>query len=239
MYSRIKLSSRLAMSNSYIKILPDLTAMIFLIFIFSVCNLVLNTVAGIKYFFLIPICTLLAFVLIISPIRIRMETKHFLFARGLKSLRIKPGFLKSLVFYPAIFCLRLFWFAVFEAIPITGAVMLYFYLTQNSLSAKATMVLFTCIAVLGFIGFGFYCVFIQRYSQSAFYLVCYKDFSVSDAIRESVRKTQNNLVDILLFKISFLPWFLLSASIVPMLFVIPYYKQSLTIYFINKTGCSR
>ena len=227
------------MSNSYIKILPDLTAMIFVVFSFSVCNFVLNTLADNKYFILIPIVSLLAFILIISPLRFRMESKHFLLARGLKNLRIKTDFLKSLVFYPAVFCLKLFWLAVYETVPIMGAMALYFYLTQKSMSAKATAVLVTGIAFLAILGIGFYSVFIQRYSQAAFYLVCYKDFSVFDAIRESVRKTRNNLADILLFKISFLPWFLLSVTIIPMLFVIPYYKQSLTQYFINKIGCSR
>ena len=221
------------------KILPDLTVMIFVVFVFSVCNFVLNTVVDNKHFIFIPTVSLLIFVFVISPLRFRMESKHFMFARGLKNLKIKTDFLKSLVFYPAVFCLKTFWFAVFEAVPITGAVALCFYLTQKSMSAKATVVLVICIAILGIIGIGFYSVFVQRYSQAAFYLVCYKDFSVFDAIRESVRKTRNNLADILLFKISFLPWFLLSAAIVPMLFVVPYYKQSLTLYFINKTGCGR
>ncbi len=227
------------MSNSYIKILPDLTAMIVAVFAFSICNFVLNTVGDNEYFILIPTVTLFAFILIISPLRFRMESKHFLLARGLKNLRIKTDFLKSLIFYPAVFCLKLFWFAVFETVPATGTAVLYFYLTRKSMSAKATAVFVTGIAILAILGIGFYSVFIQRYSQSAFYLVCYKDFSASDAIRESVRKTRNNLADILLFKISFLPWLLLSAAIVPMLFVIPYYKQSLTLYFINQTGCSR
>lgn len=238
MYSRIKLSSRLTLSKSYLKILPDLTVIIFAVFVFSLCNSVLNSFEYNGYFFIVPIVSLLIFILITSPLRLHMESKHFVLARGLKNIRIKTSFIKSLIYYPIIFCLKTFWFAVFEAVPITGAVMLYFYLLQNSLSAKATAVFVICIALLGILGFGFYFVFIQRYSESAFYLVCYEEFSAFDAIRESVRKTENNLVDILFFKLSFLPWFLLSIAVVPMLFVIPYYKQSLTMYFINQKRCS-
>ena len=239
MYSRIKLSSRLTLSKSYLKILPDLTVIIFAVFLFSLCNSVLNYFEYNGYFFLIPIVSLLIFNLITSPLRFHLESKHFALARGLKNIRIKMSFMKSLIYYPIIFCIKTFWFAVFEAIPITGAVTLYFYLFQKSLSAKATAVFVICIVILALLGFGFYAVFIQRYSESAFYLVCYKEFSSFDAIRESVRKTENNLADILLFKLSFLPWFLLSVAVVPMLFVIPYYKQSLTLYFINQKRCSR
>lgn len=243
MFSRIKLSARLALSGAYLKILPLLTLIIFAVFIFTVCNPILNMfVDSNLFFFIFLIASLIAFVLIVSPARLRLETKHFMLARGMKNIKVRTGvsgFGKSLIFYPLVFCIKLFWFSVFEAVPISAAIMLYFYLNRESLSLKASVVICVGTVILFVAGLIFYSVFVQRYSESAFYLACYEDFSVFDAIGESVRKTKDGLVEILLFKLGFLPWFLLCIGIVPMLFVIPYYKQSMTLFFINKTRCSR
>lgn len=239
MYSRFKLSARLALSGSYLKILPVLTFIIFNVFIFSFINPAFDRFVDIKYISAVfSVVTLILCVFITSPARLHLEAKHYMLARGMKNMKMKKGFGKSLLFYPIVFCLKLFWLAVFEAVPVSGAVMLYFYLSEKSLSAKATVTFLICISVLTVAGIGFYSVFIQRYSKSAFYLACYEDFSVFDAIGESVRKTRGSLCEILFFKLGFLPWFLLCIGIVPMLFVIPYYKQSLTLYFLNKTRCS-
>ncbi len=242
MHSRIKLSARFCLNNSYFKILPLLTVMILAVFIFSLFNYAANMVADGYVFILFPIISLVLFIFITAPVRFGMENKHFMLARGLKNTKSITGFSvlkKSLLFYPAIFLIKTFWLAVFEAIPISATAILNFYLRNNSLSMKATVTFLICIIILTVVGVIFYSVFVQRYSETAFYLICYEDFSVSDAIRESVRKTRAVLCEILLLKLSFLPWFLLCTAIVPMLFVIPYYKQTLTLYFINRTRCSR
>ena len=239
MYSRLKLSARLALNGSYLKILPLITLIIFVVFIFSVINFVVNGIVDIKYFpAVFASVSLLVYLIIISPVRLRIEIRHFMLARGMKNIKVKTQFVKSLVFYPIVFCLKMFWFAVFEAVPLSCAMFLHFYLSEKSLSAKATVTFIVCIAVLAVVGLGFYLVFVQRYSESEFYLASYEDFTALDAIRESVRKTRGNLCGILFFKLGFIPWFLLCAGIAPMLFVIPYYKQSLTLYFINRTRCS-
>lgn len=238
MYSRLKLSARLALSGSYLKILPLLTFLIFTVFVFSILNPAVTKLIDAKYFLLVfSVVSLAFFVFIISPARLRLEIRHFMLARGMKNMNVRTGstgLKKSLIFYPLLFCIKSFWFAVFEAVPVSGALMLYLYLNEKSLSAKATVVFLVCIAVLAVSGIGFYSVFIQRYSKAAFYLVCYEDFSALDAIKESVRKTRGNLCETLLFKLGFLLWFLLCAGIVPMLFVIPYYKQSLVCFFLNQ-----
>lgn len=225
------------MSNSYFKILPLLTLIIFSVFAFSLCNPLADIWIDNKIILLLfPVLSLFIFVLVTSPARLFLEIRHFLLATGRKSERIKfgiSGIKKSCVFYAVLLCLKAFWFAVFEAIPIMSSIIFYCYLSENSLGAKAVTVVCVCIAFLAVSGFGFYSVFIQRYSKSAFYLACYDDFNALDAIGESVRKTRDKLCEILLFKLGFLPWFLLCIGIAPMLFVIPYYKQSLTIYFLK------
>lgn len=238
MYSRIKLSARVILSGSYFKILPLLTLIIFSVCIFTVCNSVLGIFIDRNELFLaVSAVTFIAFVMIVSPARLHLETRHFMLARGMKNIKSGTGvsgFGKSLFFYPLIFCIKLFWFAVFEAVPISSAVILYFCLNNNPLSLKAFVVICIGTVFLAVVGLGFYSVFIQRYSKASFYLVCYDDFSPLDAIGESVRRTKDSLTDILIFKLGFLPWFLLCIGIVPSLFVIPYYKQSLILFFINK-----
>ncbi len=236
MYSRIKLSARCCLNNSYFKILPLLTLMIFAVFIFSLCNSAANIFFDEYIFILFPVLSLLVFVLITSPVRFSMETKYFMLARGIRNAKTITGFSglkKSLLFYPAIFLIKTFWLTVFEAIPVSSAIILYFYLRNNSLSMKAAVTFLACVVILAIVGMVFYSVFIQRYSKAAFYLVCYEGFSVLDALKESKRKTQNSLCEILLFKLSFLPWFMLCIGIVPILFVIPYYKQSLILYCLK------
>lgn len=237
MYSRIKLSARLALSGSYLKTLPLLTLIMFTAFVFMLSNPIFNMFVDVRYYSVIfAVASVAVFLMVVSPARLRLETKHFFLARGMKNIRVKTGvsgFAKSLVFYPLILCLKLFWLLVFEAVPFFSTVTLFYYLNGNSLSFKAFVVICVGIVILAAAGIGFYSVFIQRYSKAAFYLACYEDFSAFDAIGESVRKTRNSLVDILLFKLGFLPWFLLCIGIVPMLFVIPYYKQSLTLYHLK------
>ena len=237
MNSRIKLSARLALRNSYLKILPLLTLIVFSVFVFSLFNPLADIRINNKYvLILFSVLSFLLFVLITAPARFWLEIKHFLLANGRKSERIKlgiSGIKKSCVFYTVLLCVKTFWFTVFEAIPVTASVFFYGYLSRNSLSVKAVTVIGTCIVFLAVSGFCFYSVFIQRYSKSAFYLACYENFNSFDAISESVRKTQGRLGKILLFKLGFLPWFLLCIGIAPMLFVIPYYRQSLTIYFLK------
>lgn len=237
MYSRIKLSARLALNGSYLKTLPLLTLIIFASFVFMLSNPIFNMFVGIKYYSVIfAVISFAVLIMIVSPARLRLETKHFMLARGMKNIKIRTGlsgFGKSLVFYPLLFCLKIFWLAVFETVPVSSAVLFYFYLSENSLSLRAFSVLCVGIIILAAAGLGFYFVFIQRYSKAAFFLACYEDFSPIDAIKESIRKTKESLADILLFKLGFLPWFMLCIGIVPMLFVIPYYKQSLVHYFIK------
>ncbi len=225
------------MSNFYLEILPLLTLIIFSVFAFSLCNPLADIWINDKnILILFPILSLLLFVLVTAPARLCLEIKHFLLATGRKSERIKfgiSGIKKSCIFYTVLLCIKTFWFAVFEAIPITASIIFYFYLSENSLGVKAVAVICGCIVFIAVLGLGFYSVFVQRYSKSAFYLACYEDFTAFDAIGESVRKTRNRLGEILLFKLGFLPWFLLCIGIAPLLFVIPYYKQSLTIFFIK------
>ena len=239
MNSRIKLSARAALSGSHFRIMPLVTAIIFFVFIFSVCNAFINSFFAFASKYALAAVSALSLVLavvLISPLRLRLEIKHLLLARRIKpAARIRLGFsgwLKSCGMCICLFLLRLFWLCVFELVPASALTVFIIYNSKEAVSLRAAYAVLIGAAVLGGIGFCFYFLFIQRYSKAMFYLACFKDMSVVDAVEESVRKTGNSLADIALFKLGFQPWFLLSVAVVPLLFVIPYYKQSITCRFL-------
>lgn len=239
MNSRIKLSARAALNGSQLKIVPSVTAVMFLVLLFSVCNAAVNAFFSAEYILVaFSALSLVLAVALISPLRLRLEIKHLLLARRINpSAKINLGFkgaLKSCGMCVCLFLLKLFWLAVFELIPILAAAVFFLYSAEEAISFKAACVILFGISALAVIGLCFYFLFIQRYSKAMFYLACFKDMSVIDAIEESVRKTKNSLADILLFKLGFAPWFLLCIAVIPALFVVPYYKQSLMCYFLYK-----
>lgn len=241
MNARIKLSARAALYGAQIKIIPIVTAIMLLTLIFSLCNAAVNSFAPVdkRYFFLVfSAASLSIFLFAVSPLRLLLEIRHLLLARGKRALgQIRMGFsgiLKSCGMSALLFVLKLFWIAVFEGIPVSAAVIFFFYNSKESVSLKAAYAVWVGIFALAAAGLLFFLLFIQRYSKAMFYLACFKDMTVIEAVEESVRKTDGRLLDIFLFKLGFAPWFLLCIGIVPALFVVPYYKQSLTCYFLSR-----
>lgn len=240
MNARIKLSARAALAVSQLKISALVTAAMVLFFVFSFCNAAINTFWQTEQkLFLIAfsVLSLLLFVAAVSPLRLLLEIRHLLLAKRIKPMRRinmgTSGAVKSCLLCVFTFFLKLFWLAFFEFVPFCGALVFAAYAENRAVSLKAAYAVLAGAAVLAVIGLFFWLVFIQRYSKSMFYLACYKDLTALEAIGESVRKTRGRLAEIFLFKFSFAPWLLLCAAVVPALFVIPYYKQSVTCYFLN------
>ncbi len=238
MNARIKLSAKAALTGSQLRIVPTLAAIIILTVFFSLCNSAVNLIPFYfgRYFPVIfPALTLFFSIAAIAPLRLRLQIKHLLLARGFNpSQRINMGFsdaLKSCEMCICMFFIKLFWLAVFEAIPVAAAVI---FLLSGAVSLRAAFMFLSGMLILALAGFGFYLIFTQRYSKAWFYLACYKDFTVSDAIEESIKRTKGKYADILFFKLGFVPWFLLCVLIFPAFYVIPYYKQSITCLFLSR-----
>ncbi len=238
MNAKIKLSAKAALTGSQLKIIPTLSAIMLLIPAFSLCNYAVNFIPFnfSDYFFVVfPAVTLIFSVVSIAPLRLKMQIKYLLLAKrksGSQSFFIGfSGMLKACEMSVCMFFIKLFWLAVFEIIPLTATVI---FVMKNTVSLRAAFVFFSGMLILALAGFGFYLVFIQRYSKAWFYLACYKDFTAADAIAESIRKTKGKCADILFFKLGFAPWFLLCILVFPAFYVIPYYKQSITCLFLSR-----
>lgn len=241
MNSRIKLSARAALSGAQKKVVPLVAAMIILTLLFSFCNALINgLVTGLNAGFLtvFSIISLLLAVLAIAPLRLFLQVRFLLLAKG-KGNVSKPdigfsGALKACELSLRLFFIKLFWFSAFEIVPVSAILLFFAYGAENSISLKAACAVLAGAGILFVAGFFFYLIYVQRYSKSLFFLACYKDFTAADAIKESVRKTNDRCAEILVFKLSFLPWFLLCIGILPALYVIPYYKQSVTCRFLSR-----
>lgn len=238
--SRIKLSAREAVNGSYFSLLPAVFALILLFLFFSFCNSVLNYFFDFEKVFVVVLSaiTLFLFVGFVSPIKLYLQIKFLILARG-KGRFIKPeiGFsdiLKACELSIKLFFVKLFWFSVFEFLPTVLFFVFVYYCRLNAVSLRAACTVFAGLLILALAGIVFYFVFTQRYSEAWLFLACYKDFTAADAIKESVRKTRNKLADIFFFKLGFIGHFLLCFGILPAFYVVPYYKQSVTCYFLSR-----
>lgn len=239
MNSRIKLSARGAICGSYAKVLPLITVIFLLVLIFSLFNAVLNYCSDNQLVLAVfSVISLIVFVLLVSPLRLILQLRFLAFARkksgSMMSAISLSDILKTCELSVRLFVLKLFWFVTFEILPAVLLMIFTGYTTRNTVSLRAAYTVFAGLGFLAVTGIVFYFITVQKYSKSWFFLACYSDFTAADAIKESVRKTKNRLAEIAFFKLGFLPWFLLCAGILPALFVVPYYKQSVTCYCLSR-----
>ncbi len=130
-------------------------------------------------------------------------------------------------------------FVALELLPITMIAVLYLLLLNYSLSFKAVMIILAGIAVLFVTGLGFYAVTVQKYARSEFYLAAYENLTVREAVELSAHRSKGERLRLLLFKAGFIPWFVSCITLLPVFFVFPYYKQSLTCYFADETSVNK
>lgn len=135
--------------------------------------------------------------------------------------------------YSALFALKLLWLLLFEAIPAAFFTVFALRIARQPVSLKASAALLIGSAALAAAGLLFWGIAVQRYARAGFYLAAYGDISPVQAISMSVKRCREELTELFLFKLSFLPWLLLCVAILPALYVIPYYKQSVTCRFLG------
>ncbi len=106
--------------------------------------------------------------------------------------------------------------------------LVYLRLQNGVMNYGVAVTLFILTALLGIVGFVFWSIAVQRYFFVTFELAAHPEKSVFEAVGTSVDRAAPQLTRLFLFKLSFLPWWLLCVAIFPVFFVWQYYKQSLT-----------
>lgn len=237
MNARVKLSARQALLGESLTVLPTLALIMILTVIFSVGTAAVGLLPGDVTLAqaLTALLTLPAALLTIAPLRLRLQQKHIILALGSRDAR-ELHFIDDLnacVLYSALFALKLLWLLLFEAIPAAFFTVFALRIARQPVSLKASAALLIGSAVLAAAGLLFWGIAVQRYARAGFYLAAYGDISPVQAISMSVKRCREELTELFLFKLSFLPWLLLCAAILPALYVIPYYKQSVTCRFLG------
>lgn len=237
MNARVKLSARQALLGESLTVLPTLALIMVLTIVFSVGTAAVGLLPGDATLAqaLTALLTMPAALLTIAPLRLRLQKKHIILALGSRDGRELhfTDALKACVMYSALFALKLLWLLLFEAIPAAFFTVFALRIARQPVSLKASAALLIGSAALAAAGLLFWGIAVQRYARAGFYLAAYGDISPVQAISMSVKRCREEVTELFLFKLSFLPWLLLCAAILPALYVIPYYKQSVTCRFLG------
>lgn len=237
MFTALKLEARQALLNSKRKINPFILLLAGPVLSFYASSFLINFYYSDSFslkaalfaagtflsFFAVPVSELI------------LQAKLIISAKGSFS-KIKISFvyaMKSCAVKLVTRLLKIGNFIVYEALPIAmlGGFLRYVYFNPVSVKAAAAYLIGT--AVLALTGFAFYSVSVQKYSRALFFLAAYENISPLEALKLSKKMTGRGDIKLLMFKLSFLPWFVLCLAVIPVFFVIPYYKQSITCYFLN------
>lgn len=174
--------------------------------------------------------------LILSACRLYIQVKLIRSAKGL-IIKDKLRFL-----YFCRFCLlrlivllhKLKEFVIYESLPLALSVLFVSYLYYNPVSLNAFYAISAGIILLFAAGAFFFVLSLQKYSRAEFLLAAYPSLSAADAVKLSRMRPNGEDRKIVLFKLSFLPWFAACIFILPLPFVLLYYKQSITCYFMSR-----
>lgn len=162
----------------------------------------------------------------------RLQTQMILLLVNGEKPRIRLGeYVKNTLLTLCLSALRIVELLAFEAIPVCVFAALLFSIKRSALSTVFFAIMLVGAAVTAVSGLVFYVFSVQKYAEAPFLLAAYPMLSVRDCICLSAEKSKNKAAALLRFKLGFLPWLLACVAILPLLFVVPYYKQSLTCWF--------
>jgi uncharacterized membrane protein len=207
-------------------------------FLFSKWRL-LPAVSRLAAAVLLLFCT----VLLLAPLRTGRDAWFLSTAGGKKPRASRVMFwykpanaFKSARFWLSITFLRLIWAFIFLMPSLIILTVSWVSLSQGTVEINLLVALLASAAATLFIGLIFYMVASQRYFLSSVYLAKNPHAKVVEAIKKSAARTDGQCLRIFMFKLSFLPWFLLCVLIFPAAYVWPYYKQCCMRYGLHLTG---
>lgn len=238
MFAQVKLSARRALLGEELSVLPGTFLLMFFFLFFSLCNAGLTAVPYEIPPYLLSAAAFLSAPLAlfcISPLKLKMQRRYILLYSGARSSD-KVDFesaVNSCILNLFLMFIRFFYFAVYEALPFAAMLFLLKKLREENISEKAVISVLLGITAAFLIGAAAFFVHIQKYSRAEFYLAAYRGISPVEAIRLSIKHTEGKLMNTALFKAGFFLWFALCIFGLPVLYVLPYYKQSLTAFFIE------
>ncbi len=122
----------------------------------------------------------------------------------------------------------------FEFLPVMTVLILFVGMNRKGISRNFCIIVLIGAALIAVTGFAFYVFSVQKYSKAPFLLAAYPSLTVAECIGLSRVQCEEKAAELLRFKLGFLKWIPLCVAIFPLLYVIPYYKQSLTCLFVRR-----
>lgn len=174
--------------------------------------------------------------LIIPPLKLGLERWFFIKGKG-EAVRVRDAFyFFSLSYF--LRCQSAFWYATtikagvflflqFPTFCVFG--ILYYALSSGSISYMIILSLAVAGVILLLSGLLFYFIYSAQWLMYYYIIVSNDTIKLDKAYNHSINMTKNSVHKICLFKLSFLPWWLLCALIFPAFYVWGYYKQSLAV----------
>lgn len=141
--------------------------------------------------------------------------------------------LRALYFYVYINALKLFWLAYY-LIPCSVCFSLAYYLYNNGSLLPAA---FYTVVAGGSVLLS-YCIFMwritsARYNAAPYYLCLNNKISPKTAVEKSIVFTDGFLRESVLFEGSFIGWGLSCGFVLPLAYVVPYFKMSKALFVIE------
>lgn len=162
----------------------------------------------------------------------RMQAQMILLLSNGEKPQIKPKeYLKNAALYICLFLLKAAEFAAFEFLPLSMVFLLYQSIKASAVSMAFCITVLIGAALLSAAGLVFFVFSVQKYAKAPFLLAAYPALTVKECIILSVENGEKKAADLLRFKLGFLLWLPACIAIFPLLYVVPYYKQSLTCWF--------
>ncbi len=142
-------------------------------------------------------------------------------------------FFSSGIMNIAIYIKSIIWSVIFFAIPMAliggGGYVLYYMAPDRTLQATAITALLAGGVLMIIMGL-LLCVFLTRYALAPYLMGRRYGKGWFSALRLSVRYTKGHRWETFIFGLSFIPWIILSALIIPIFFLVPYMQVSYAMY---------
>lgn len=149
---------------------------------------------------------------------------------ALFSCFFSPGlYFRSLWFGLQITARRVLWGALF-LVPAFALSLGLEWMKRANAGPWVLAALGTAAVLVGGAAFILYLFFIQRYALVRYCAVANRQLSCRRAIALSKKAMKGNHAELLIAKCSFLPWWLLSLTVLPLLYTMPYYEMTLALY---------
>ncbi len=192
------------------------------------------------YYVVLPVITSVLSLLFISGIRLGENFIYYVISQGgtgrflliFKNLKPFNSF-KAMLYYIKVNFLKIFWFIYFS-LPSAFLGIAYYFLQKNrDIENVVTMIVVVGLSLLMSVSFVFFRSTVLRFKAGEYYLCLDSEKRVNRAIKKSIQYTDGNLSNGVIFEYSFSGWLLSCVFIVPLFYVIPFFKLSKALFTVE------